>query len=49
MHFDRQFHFILGAGFKLLIAGFATGLLGEKAAMACSDAVEESIVEHYNE
>lgn len=34
------------------IAGFALGagcaLLGEKAAMACTAAVEETIVEHYN-
>jgi len=28
--------------------GFVTGLMGEKAAMACTDAVEESIVNHYN-
>lgn len=34
------------AGFTL---GFATGILGEKSAMACTDAVEEAIVDHYND
>ena len=32
-----------------IILGVASGLMGEKAAMACTDAVEEAIVDHYNE
>jgi len=34
------------AGYTL---GLASGLMGEKAAMACTDAVEEAIVDHYND
>ncbi|XP_075242886.1 NADPH-dependent 3-demethoxyubiquinone 3-hydroxylase, mitochondrial-like [Convolutriloba macropyga] len=34
------------AGYTL---GVASGLMGEKAAMACTDAVEEAIVDHYND
>ncbi|XP_063718399.1 5-demethoxyubiquinone hydroxylase, mitochondrial-like [Symsagittifera roscoffensis] len=34
------------AGYTL---GYASGLMGEKVAMACTDAVEEAIVDHYNE
>jgi ubiquinone biosynthesis monooxygenase Coq7 len=38
--------FWTAAGYTL---GFATALLGKNAAMACTEAVEEVIQEHYNE